>query len=132
MSEGKHSERCQEKMRGKGSWGGFNRVQCTRKAVKDGFCTQHHPDSKRARAEKQKEKWRAEQEQYKKKYAEEREKERLARAAPDLLAALERLLGNAISLNDAGDGWTEITADTEDVKFARAAIAQAKGEPKYE
>lgn len=51
----------------------------------------------------------------------------LIAAAPELLEALTKLLGNAIQLNDAGDGWTEITADTQDVQQARAAIAKAIG-----
>lgn len=51
---------------------------------------------------------------------------RLIAAAPDLLEALTKLLGIAIQLDNAGDGWTEITADTQDVQQARAVIAKAQ------
>ena len=30
---------------------GWGTYRCSRKAVRDGFCTQHHPDSKKARLE---------------------------------------------------------------------------------
>ena len=43
------SERCKEHV-----WtnGGFHGHQCSRKAVKDGYCKIHHPDSVKARREK--------------------------------------------------------------------------------
>ena len=36
------SEKCKETIFGKFSWHGH---RCTRNAIKDGFCKQHHPDS---------------------------------------------------------------------------------------
>lgn len=40
------NERCKEKV-----WGGFHFHRCLRKAVKDGYCKQHHPDSVAKRRE---------------------------------------------------------------------------------
>lgn len=34
--------------------------QCSRKAWKDGYCKQHHPDTVKARRKKQREKWQIE------------------------------------------------------------------------
>ena len=36
---------------------GFHEYQCSRKAVKDGWCKQHHPDAVAARAEKSRAAW---------------------------------------------------------------------------
>lgn len=33
-------------------WTDFHNYQCCRKAVKDGYCKQHHPDTVKARKEK--------------------------------------------------------------------------------
>jgi Zn-dependent M32 family carboxypeptidase len=41
------SEYCEEMV-----WQGMARYQCSRKAWKDGYCKQHHPDSVAERAEK--------------------------------------------------------------------------------
>lgn len=37
---------------------GFHSVRCSRKAVKDGFCKQHHPDTVKARQERSDKAWR--------------------------------------------------------------------------
>jgi hypothetical protein len=41
---------------------GFHLRQCSRNAVKDGYCTQHHPDSVKARRDKQDAEWKRKQE----------------------------------------------------------------------
>jgi len=38
-----------------GNWG--HSIQCSRKAKRDGYCTQHHPDSAKARHKSSKDKW---------------------------------------------------------------------------
>jgi hypothetical protein len=50
------SERCTEQVRDAGSR--FPRYhQCQRAAVKDGYCAQHHPDSKKARYDESIRRW---------------------------------------------------------------------------
>jgi len=44
------SDRCQEQVREPGTWPRYR--QCSREAVKDGFCKVHHPDAKKARRDK--------------------------------------------------------------------------------
>lgn len=39
--------------------GGFHTYRCRRKAVKDGWCKQHHPEAERARREKSDREWKA-------------------------------------------------------------------------
>ena len=41
-------------------WGDYHSYQCQRKAKRDGYCTQHHPDSAKAREYKRAAKWRLE------------------------------------------------------------------------
>jgi hypothetical protein len=45
---------CKQSVPAQAGWG-FN--QCSRKAVKDGFCKQHHPDAVKAREEASEKKW---------------------------------------------------------------------------
>ena len=45
------SERCKETVYPNEKYGAFHGHQCTRKAVKDGYCKIHHPDSVRKRQE---------------------------------------------------------------------------------
>jgi hypothetical protein len=40
------SERCKARI-----WIGYQSHQCSRSAVSDGYCKQHHPDTKKARSE---------------------------------------------------------------------------------
>lgn len=55
--------RCKEMLPPKGGpWGRL--PQCPRKAVRDGFCAQHHPDAKAARWNKSREAWRVKQAEY--------------------------------------------------------------------
>lgn len=51
------SEKCKEKV-----WGDWKPRQCSRNAVKDGYCKQHHPDTVAERNRKVKERWQAKQE----------------------------------------------------------------------
>ena len=45
------NERCKETVYPNEKYGAFHGHQCTRKAVKDGYCKIHHPDSVRKRQE---------------------------------------------------------------------------------
>jgi hypothetical protein len=54
MEEG----RCKKMVLGEGKWGEFHKHQCTRKAVRDGFCNVHHPESVKLRDEKAYKHWR--------------------------------------------------------------------------
>lgn len=64
----------------------YHSYRCSRKAVQDGYCRQHHPDVVKARADAAQAKWDA-------KWAKVSEKTRLADAALALLEKLDRLLG---------------------------------------
>ena len=120
-------EQCKKMVPGSG-WGTFR--QCSRKAVKDGYCKQHHPDSVKARDDASMAKFRAKCDQA-------YEKSRLANAAPDLLAyakAVEaweaKLLmkddswrnGLPVFTQELYDKWMELQA------VRNAAIKKAKGE----
>lgn len=37
---------------------GYHQVGCSRKAKRDGYCTQHHPDTVKARREESSRKWK--------------------------------------------------------------------------
>jgi hypothetical protein len=55
------TERCKEQVRIPGSsWPRYH--QCQRAAVKDGYCTQHHPDSRKARYDESIRRWKEKQE----------------------------------------------------------------------
>jgi len=43
--------------------GGWHKYQCSRKAVKDGYCKQHHPDAVAERRKKSEEAYEAKREQ---------------------------------------------------------------------
>lgn len=47
-------EKCKERIYPERAW---KSVQCSRKAVKDGYCRQHHPDAVKARLEKSNARW---------------------------------------------------------------------------
>lgn len=51
-------ERCKRMVSDSGGW---HRYPCSRKAVKGGFCTQHHPDTEKARAQASRDKWKVRQ-----------------------------------------------------------------------
>jgi hypothetical protein len=48
------SDQCVEQI-----FGTFRYRQCSRKAVKDGFCKQHHPDAVKARSDAGEARWKA-------------------------------------------------------------------------
>lgn len=50
-----NKEICKKQIMPNGSW---RFRQCSRKAVKDGFCKQHHPETVKARQKAQDEAWR--------------------------------------------------------------------------
>lgn len=59
-------EECKEKVKEKckekvfvGNWG--RQSQCSRNACKDGFCKQHHPETKKAREEEKDRRWEEKQ-----------------------------------------------------------------------
>ena len=51
------SDRCKTIVPSPGSFRGF---PCSRKATRDGYCTQHHPESEKARRAASDAKWKAE------------------------------------------------------------------------
>ena len=67
-------------------WGSLS--QCSRKAFKDGYCKQHHPAAKKAKALAWNSKWEAERTARKQKLAAEAEAARKARAYDALMAEL--------------------------------------------
>lgn len=121
------NERC--KMRVYGS--SFRGYPCERKAWKDGYCKQHHPDSVKARHEKRQAKWQA-----------EFDAKRAARKAAEDAAAKQKALAEvapvlAEALLKAYDAMREPHGEWQDVKInqalpvARAALhafEKAKGE----
>ena len=46
-------------------WEGWTNRRCSRKAVTDGYCKQHHPDTVNARRLKQEARWAADRERSK-------------------------------------------------------------------
>ena len=46
------SDNCKEQI-----WGDYRRRGCSRNAVKDGYCNQHHPDNVKKRREENEKKW---------------------------------------------------------------------------
>jgi hypothetical protein len=55
---GNMRNQCAEKVRGRNSW---DRSRCSRNAVRDGFCKQHHPEAKEERKRKSEALWEANQ-----------------------------------------------------------------------
>lgn len=120
------ADKCKERIRGKGRWGSFNRVQCTRDAVKDGYCKQHHPDSVKARFEKSQAKWDAEREESAKKAREQMERDRRAECFDEVVVALQLLLASVTHADP--NGWHETVIHKDDIAKARAALEKAKGQ----
>lgn len=50
-------ERCKETI-----WDNWTHRNCSRNAVKDGYCKQHHPDNVKERERQTDERWKAKQE----------------------------------------------------------------------
>jgi len=90
--------------------------QCPRKAWKDGYCKQHHPDTIAERDRKRREKWERESAANRKVWA-------LQSAAPDLLEACKAALRDRF-------GWDDPCVDRDPItNVLRAAIAKAEGKP---
>lgn len=101
---------------------GWQTVQCSRKATRDSFCAQHHPDTDAAKQAKREAELRANNERW--------EKERLERAQREHRAACFEQLVQA--LRDA-----EATLEKDDRyrhaythSLVRAALERAEGGPK--
>jgi len=73
------AEQCKEQM-----FKDWHFHQCSRKAVKDGYCKQHHPDSVKARADAAQAKWDA-------RWAKVDKKKRIAAADAGLFDAVDAL-----------------------------------------
>ena len=99
------SEQCKMEV-----WRGFHTYQCSRKAVKNGYCKQHHPDTVAARKAASMAKWQRENDEW-------RNQGRLENAAPALLDACKGVM-------DMLDGEFPGHPMTEAV---RQAIKQAEG-----
>ena len=95
------------------SFRGGRSVQCTRAAKVEGFCTQHHPDTIKARDLKSRQEYEA-------KWEAERARRAVELAAPDLLAALAGIIEI---------GKRDLTNPKYDAYFeeARAALKKAGG-----
>ena len=50
-------KKCKETVYPKEQWGIFHGYQCTRNIWRDGYCRQHHPDTKTARDEARRKAW---------------------------------------------------------------------------
>ena len=80
------SENCKELVAERGAWG--ERYPCARKAVTDGYCKQHHPDSVKARDKATRDRWAEESKVNNERWDKEREDARKARAYDALMANL--------------------------------------------
>ena len=65
---------------------GRHGCQCARKAVKDGYCTQHHPDTEKARTAKRMAEYRAKHDKTVKEFKSQLRRNRLAENAEKLIA----------------------------------------------
>lgn len=52
MTKKPDTERCKKRV-----WGEYGSAPCSRKAKRDGYCTQHHPDAKAERDAKREAEW---------------------------------------------------------------------------
>jgi len=51
-------DRCKERVYPNEKWGSFHPYRCQRKAWKDDYCKQHHPDSVAKREKEANERWK--------------------------------------------------------------------------
>ena len=102
------SERCKETVYPNERYGAFHGHQCTRKAVKDGYCKIHHPDSVRKRQEISAKRYneRIEQSEYAQLKRAREEIERLTQQLEEAKRDAERL--NALINNSH---WTIMGSD---------------------
>lgn len=100
-------------------------AQCARKAVRDGWCKQHHPDAEKARAVAREAAWKAESEARNQRYREQRaaeaERDRKLALYPELVAALKRCMPFLDDALDAVQVMSEVVLTAE----CRAAVAEA-------
>lgn len=101
--------RCKANIQPRDSYSSWHPSQCSRAAVRDGFCKVHHPDAVKERTADSMKRYEAD--------LDARRKDGLLRnAAPLLYEALEDL----VSVCDEGDGYAYANA--------KAALAKARGE----
>ena len=106
------SDRCKETVFRQG--GSFRGGRCSRKAVKDGYCKQHHPDTVAQRTAETKARWKAEDQINEAKYARQQQQsedaERFAAlcAKPDLFHAAWRLWDGESDFRVAFDKAMEV------------------------
>ena len=105
------SDRCKERVWSAGAIGSH---RCYRKAVKDGYCKQHHPDAVAKRRDESMARWKAENERDKAKRAQEwrqrEDGERFAAlcAKPDLFQEAWRLWDGESDFRIAFDKAMEV------------------------
>jgi len=103
------SERCQRLVAR--DLGFFKQRQCNRRAIRDGFCAQHHPDAEHTRREARAAKWN-------------RKFDQRMRAA-SRLAALPGLIDAArVILREFGEGRTPVP---KQIAALRDAVLVAEG-----
>lgn len=61
MKEIKQKPRCKQSVASPGRFGSFHPHQCSRYVWKDGYCKQHHPDTKEARLKANEDTWKRKQ-----------------------------------------------------------------------
>lgn len=136
------NDRCKETVCGEGQWGSLHRIQCARTATKDGYCTIHHPDYKKAKYAAQKAKYEAVRKQ-RADIAEvnERERQRLAgldarcaslesdlsaitKERDELKACLEALcdIQNGPPLIQDGPAWEAIMTEARNLIEAKDEV----------
>ena len=91
------SDRCKETVFRQG--GSFRGGRCSRKAVKDGYCNQHHPDAVAKRRGERMARWKAEDERNEANWAQERRQREDGERFAALCARLE-LFNTAFRLWD--------------------------------
>lgn len=77
--------------------GTFRARRCHRKAVRDGFCSIHHPDAIERLGEKRNARWKAKQEQLDLRSRAEKEMRERARAYPRLADFVRNVAGEAFT-----------------------------------
>lgn len=77
-------------------WDGWRHLNCSRAVKRDGFCTQHHPETIAKRRAEQDARYAEKQAMRNARYDAEKEQKRRADCFDDLLAALGRLLNDSM------------------------------------
>jgi len=109
-------EKCKEEV-----WHGYSSSRCSRNAKRDGYCTQHHPETKAERKRKQAARWEFMRDRKRAEREARALRDRKAAALDELLDGLEGLASSVAST------WVceEIAKLT---KSARSACASGEEE----